>query len=105
MADAIQPDTSEEVLLYRKTDNHVVITLTRPDVLNVFNRELLRATSGALEKAEADEEVRAVIITGAGRAFSAGGDLTQRGQPPDDGPQIGQQDIGLKIWGMDKPVI
>ncbi|MSQ14426.1 MAG: enoyl-CoA hydratase/isomerase family protein [Dehalococcoidia bacterium] len=105
MADATQQDTSEEVLLYRKTDNHAVITLNRPDVLNVFNRALLRATMEALETAAADEEVRAVIITGAGRAFSAGGDLTQRGQPQDDGPQIGQQDIGLKIWGMPKPVI
>ncbi len=100
-----QQDTSEEVLLYEKKNNHVIITLNRPDVLNVFNRALLRATMGALEKAEADEEVRAVIITGAGRAFSAGGDLTQRGQPQDDGPNIGQQDIGLKIWNFPKPVI
>ena len=101
-----QQGTSEEVLLYEKKDNHVIITLNRPDVLNVFNRELLAATMAALEQAEADETVRAVIITGAGRAFSAGGDLTQRGQPePENAPRIGQQDIGLKIWNLSKPVI
>jgi 2-(1,2-epoxy-1,2-dihydrophenyl)acetyl-CoA isomerase len=52
------------------------ITLNRPDVLNSFNGQMARELRGALEDARADKTVRAVLITGAGRAFCAGQDLS-----------------------------
>lgn len=53
------------------------LTLHRPDVLNAFNEELYHATAIALNVAAADPEVAVVLLTGAGRAFSAGNDLNE----------------------------
>ncbi|MBM2827312.1 MAG: hypothetical protein HW403_1376 [Dehalococcoidia bacterium] len=102
-----QPSQSapEEVVLYEKKEGYSIITLNRPDVLNVFNQELLRSLVGYLDQSEADAEVKAVILTAAGRAFSGGGDLTQRGQPQAEGPRASQQDVELRMWNMSKPVI
>jgi 2-(1,2-epoxy-1,2-dihydrophenyl)acetyl-CoA isomerase len=52
-----------------------VITLNRPDVLNAFNAILCRELLSAVEEVNADQDIRVVILTGAGRAFSAGADL------------------------------
>ncbi|HEX4016135.1 MAG TPA: enoyl-CoA hydratase/isomerase family protein, partial [Frankiaceae bacterium] len=51
------------------------ITLNRPDELNAMSWELIGAFDAAVSKAAADPSVRAVLVTGSGRAFSAGGDL------------------------------
>lgn len=53
------------------------LTLNRPDVLNAFNEELYLATATALKDAAADAEVAVVLLTGEGRAFSAGNDLNE----------------------------
>jgi enoyl-CoA hydratase/carnithine racemase len=53
------------------------LTLNRPDVLNAFNEELYNATAVALRDAATDPEVAVVLLTGAGRAFSAGNDLNE----------------------------
>jgi enoyl-CoA hydratase/carnithine racemase len=59
-------------------DNRVrTLTLNRPEVLNAFNEEMYHATATALREAAADPEVAVVLITGAGRAFSAGNDLVE----------------------------
>ncbi|MBI2876031.1 MAG: enoyl-CoA hydratase/isomerase family protein [Candidatus Tectomicrobia bacterium] len=64
-------------ILYQ-VENHVLtITLNRPRVRNALSRELLQDLRDGLEAAEKDEEVRAIVITGAGEAFCSGGDLTQ----------------------------
>ncbi len=52
-----------------------ILTLNRPEVLNAFNLDLIRNLVNELKKAEADSEVEVIIITGEGKAFSAGGDL------------------------------
>ncbi|MCU1380678.1 MAG: enoyl-CoA hydratase/isomerase family protein [Acidimicrobiales bacterium] len=52
-----------------------VLRLDRPDSLNAIDWEMLRALDAALDEVEADADVRAVLVTGNGRAFSAGGDL------------------------------
>lgn len=57
------------------TDGVSVLTLDRPDVLNAFNDELGHALVAAVKDAAADENVRCIVITGAGRAFSSGEDL------------------------------
>jgi len=55
-----------------------VITLNRPDVLNAFDEPLTEALNASLADCAADATIRAVVITGAGRAFSAGQDLADR---------------------------
>ncbi|MXN64339.1 2-(1,2-epoxy-1,2-dihydrophenyl)acetyl-CoA isomerase [Stappia sp. GBMRC 2046] len=64
----------------------LTITLNRPDKLNSFNVEMHEHLAAALEKAEQDDAIRAVILTGAGRAFSAGQDLSDRVTPKDGAP-------------------
>lgn len=59
-----------------ETDGHVaVITLDRPDARNAYSDAMVRSLETAFDAAEADSNVRCVILTGAGRAFSAGGDV------------------------------
>ncbi len=55
------------------------ITLNRPSVLNAMSAELVAALADAFEAANADSDTRAIIFTGAGKAFCAGADLKERG--------------------------
>lgn len=64
-----------ECSLYEKRGSIAWITLNRPEVLNALNRRLWREIYKNLNKAEEDADTRAVIITGAGRAFCAGDDI------------------------------
>lgn len=68
---------SYETILYTKDaqDKFATITLNRPDKLNAMNKDCIREIDAALAEAVADPEVNALIITGAGRAFSSGYDL------------------------------
>jgi enoyl-CoA hydratase/carnithine racemase len=66
------------VIVEISDENRVrTLTLNRPDVLNAFNEELYNATAVALRDAATDPEVAVVLLTGAGRAFSAGNDLNE----------------------------
>ncbi len=67
-----------ETLIYEKKDNVAIITLNRPEVLNALNDQSFPEISKAFNEADDDPEVRALIVTGAGRAFCAGLDLKQR---------------------------
>ena len=98
------PPPSLDDVLYERRDAFAVITLNRPVVLNAINWSILRRLFWALEKAETDDDVKAIILTGAGRAFSAGGDI-QSTPPPDKDPTPGGSQITMKIWSMPKPVI
>ena len=76
-ADSIEPG---EAVLYEKRDQIVVMTLNRPDSLNAINRQLRGELGGAILRFDQDEHARVAIITGAGRAFSAGRDLKERAE-------------------------
>ncbi len=65
-----------ETLLYDIEDRILTITLNRPDQLNSFNGEMLTDLLKAFDLADADDDVAAIILTGAGRAFCAGADLS-----------------------------
>jgi enoyl-CoA hydratase/carnithine racemase len=66
------------VILQVDDQNRVrTLTLNRPDVLNAFNEALYQATAEALQAAAEDPDVAVVLLTGAGRAFSAGNDLKE----------------------------
>ncbi len=66
-----------ETILYEVADGVATITLNRPDSLNAFNSQMIRETTEALKKSGRDEEVRCVLITGAGKGFSSGQDLKE----------------------------
>jgi len=67
-------------LLFELTDQVAVITLNRPEVRNAMNRELSGALVEALRRVREEDDIRAAVITGAGRTFSAGADLKERAQ-------------------------
>ena len=98
------PPPSADDVLYDADDGVARITLNRPIVLNAINKNVTRLLDRALDRAEADDDVRAVILTGAGRAFSAGGDLWSSLYPDDD-PAPSSIDVMMRIWSFDKPVI
>jgi enoyl-CoA hydratase/carnithine racemase len=98
------PPPSLDDVLYETRDGYAVITLNRPVVLNAINWSIQRRLMVALDRAESDHAVKAVILTGAGRAFSAGGDI-QSTPPPDNDPTPSGMQINMRIWQMPKPVI
>src|SRR5258708_37365515 len=79
-----------EQIIYEVADNIATITLNRPEKLNAFTGIMMNEMLDAFDKSDADDNVRAVIVTGAGRAFCAGADLSAaprafpstRGGPP-----------------------
>lgn len=68
-----------ETVLYEASDAIATITLNRPERLNTMNRKLVEEALEAIETAASDDSVRVVILTGAGRGFCAGGDLSGEG--------------------------
>jgi enoyl-CoA hydratase/carnithine racemase len=67
---------SYETLLTQVEDGVMTITLNRPDKLNAFTGQMMHDIIAAIDEADANDDVRAVIFTGAGRAFCAGADLS-----------------------------
>jgi enoyl-CoA hydratase/carnithine racemase len=65
-----------EQIIYEVADNIATITLNRPEKLNAFTGIMMNEMLDAFDQADADDNVRAVIVTGAGRAFCAGADLS-----------------------------
>ncbi|MFM7067897.1 MAG: enoyl-CoA hydratase/isomerase family protein [Actinomycetes bacterium] len=70
-----------DVLRCDDADGVRVLTFQRPDALNAFNQTLWYATAAALEDAATNDDLRCVVLTGSGRAFSAGQDLTELSNP------------------------
>jgi len=98
-----------ENILYYKKDGIAVISFNRPKVLNAQNRQLVSDFLAALKQAEADPEVRAVIVKGEGRAFCSGDDLSEEHQITtiEEGLMLIEtlQDTTRTILKMKKPVI
>lgn len=95
------------------SDNVLTITLNRPERLNAFTTTMGDELRAVFDDADADDDVRAVIVTGAGRGFCAGADL-ERGtetfakrehEDPDSIPRDGGGRLTLRIFQCTKPVI
>ena len=98
-----------ELLLCERQDSLAVLTLNRPSKLNAINTEMVAQLGRALDVAEADSSVRVIVLTGAGRAFSAGFDLdmevAEGGKlDPDAVRRALQQDfqIIMRFWDCPK---
>jgi len=101
-----------EFVLYSKGDGIGTITLNRPDSLNALGGAMRQEILAALETAVADNEVRVIVITGAGKAFCAGGDVkefvsgTSRSESDLPLDQVATRDkVVLLIQATGKPVI
>jgi enoyl-CoA hydratase/carnithine racemase len=98
-------------LLYEVADRVATITLNRPDKLNAFTGEMIDTWASSLAKAQADEQVNVIIVTGNGRAFCAGGDVARMGDGEPTPLQHKNQlwdhihRIPKTLEGVDKPVI
>jgi len=92
-----------ETIVYEKAGPVVTITLNRPDTLNAINPQMTAELHFALDAAEADAEVRAIILTGAGRAFSAGYDIGRRpdGKSSLDPTGVEVADFLKRWWSSD----
>jgi enoyl-CoA hydratase/carnithine racemase len=102
-----------EQITTQVTDHVLTITLNRPDRLNAWTPTMFGELMAAFDQADADDEVRAVIVTGAGRAFCAGADLERGGETfaklehedPDSIPRDQGGRLTLRIFELTKPVI
>src|SRR5262245_29898031 len=92
-----------ETILYEKAGPVVTITLNRPEALNAINPQMTAELHGALDVADADADVHAVVITGAGRAFSAGYDIGRRpdGKSSLDPSGVEVADFLKRWWSTD----
>ena len=93
--------TLSETVLVSLDAGVLTLTLNRPDKLNSFNEEMHRALRAGLERAATDPGVRAILLTGAGRGFSAGQDLGDR-DPRKGG---GAPDLGVTIETFYNPTL
>lgn len=81
---------SEPVLLVERADGVATLTLNRPRVMNALSRELRAALADAFRAIDSDETVGVVVLTGAGRAFTAGLDLKELGGETGGGVDVGR---------------
>ncbi|MDG1266442.1 MAG: enoyl-CoA hydratase-related protein, partial [Ilumatobacter sp.] len=102
-------------ILFNVHDHVATITLNRPDRLNAFTGTMMNELIDAFDRTDADDAVRAVIVTGAGRGFCAGADLGSGGDTFAKGgsdvqtgvgvPRDGGGLVSLRIYDSKKPVI
>ena len=97
-----------ETLIYEKEDGVARISLARPDVLNAYNIQMRDDFSEALAAVADDPDARALLITGEGRGFCAGADLTEFGSAPSQviARQVRwQRDVWGQMINLDKPIV
>ena len=102
-----------EQIMYEVADNVATFTLNRPDQLNAFTTTMMRELIDAFDRTDADDDVRAVVVTGSGRGFCAGADLSGGGEtfnagdrpPTPDQIRDGGGLLTLRIYESKKPVI
>ena len=101
-----------DFLLFDVVNNIATLTMNRPEKLNAFTSQMLWGLVAALDECDAREDVRAVILTGAGRGFCSGGDIDGMGKDADGRPHVTKTRIWEEIQAFpkraarfDKPLI
>jgi len=93
----------QEHTLYEVRGSAAWITLNRPEVRNALSATLITEVHDHLMNAQADERVRCIVLTGAGKGFCSGADLTNRATPT--GRVVAYPELLTAIWESEKPVI
>ena len=97
-----------ETLLVSKNDFVTTVTLNRPDRLNALNMQLVNELHDVLAEEDRNDETRVIVLTGAGRAFSAGADLrpsdTDSGPPSANAPTLAEK-LFQALSDVEKPII
>ncbi len=102
---------SDDVVLYERRGPAAWLTLNRPDKLNALNREIVAGLHAGMDRALADDEVKVVVLTGAGNAFSAGFDISAEAGEGIEGAYPWREelakdvDVMMRLWGLPKPTI
>lgn len=112
MADAVQPVAKQQPVLESRDGAVLTISMNRPDRLNAINPALTYALRDSLARAADDDSVRAVVLTGSGRGFCAGGDLAflrdarKRNSMEEAVAMLAAaSELILSLAGMPKPVV
>jgi enoyl-CoA hydratase/carnithine racemase len=102
-------------IIYEVSDNIATVTLHRPDKMNAFTGVMMNELLQVFDEIDADDNVRAVIVTGSGRAFCAGADLSHGAETFSDGKLSGQTPtavrrdgggmVTLRMFRCNKPII
>jgi enoyl-CoA hydratase/carnithine racemase len=102
-------------IIYEVSDNIATVTLHRPDKMNAFTGVMMNELLQVFDEIDADDNVRAVIVTGSGRAFCAGADLSHGADTFSDGKLSGQTPtsvrrdgggmVTLRMFRCNKPII
>ncbi len=96
--------------MYRVEDGVAWITMNRPETLNSYDRDILFDMNVAFEKADADDDVRCIVLTGEGRAFTSGGNLQELAKMNKD-RRVAILDVDMtadmvrRLYNIKKPVI
>ncbi len=104
-------EAGAELVRYERRGPSAWITLDRPDKLNALSYAVVDQLDAAIARAAADDEVRVVVVTGAGRAFSAGYDLAQEAEGGEVGVAewhaiLGRDvEVTMRLWALEKPTI
>lgn len=102
---------SDDPILSAARDGVLTITLNQPKRLNALNAPMLSALSEALRAAERDPDVRAIVLTGAGNAFSSGADITEFDFSTNGTPAVGDalrsrlNPLVLRMRAVEKPLL
>ena len=102
-----------ETIRYEVADRVLTLTLNRPDRLNAWTVQMQHELIEAIDRADADDDVRAIVVTGEGRAYCAGADLERGGEtfdwrdrePEGEVPRDGGGRFTLRLFESTKPVI
>jgi enoyl-CoA hydratase/carnithine racemase len=103
--------TNFESITYTVADHVAQLTLNRPERLNALHKSALQEINQAMDQAEADAEVRVIVVSGAGRAFSSGFDLKAQMDARPEGPAVWREildldfDTTMRFWNSPKPTI
>lgn len=105
------PEPHDHATRQELEDGVLTITLNRPERLNAFNGQMMAEMMDAFDRADADDDVRAIVVTGEGRGFCAGADLSSggdtfaRSNAPIDDYRDGGGVLSLRIYDLRKPII